>query len=51
MKAVNPVEFASVAKPEFQYGAETFEAHEKEAEKANIKDNTTKNVPVKSGKS
>lgn len=42
---------ARVAESEFQYGAEAFEAHQKEAGKAMIKDNTTKNVPVKSGKS
>ena len=40
-----------VAEPEFRYGAETFEAYQKEAEKAMTKDNATKNVPVKSGKS
>ena len=51
MEAVNPAEFARVAEPEFQYGAEAFEAHQKEAEKATIKNSATKNVPVKSGKS
>ena len=51
MEAVNPAKLARVAEPEFQYGAEAFEAHQKEAEKAMIKDNATKNVPVKSGKS
>lgn len=51
MEAVNPAELARVAEPEFQYGAEAFEAHQKEAEKAMIKDNAIKNVPVKSGKS
>lgn len=51
MEAVSPAELASVAEPEFQYGAEAFEAHQKEAEKAMIKDHTTKNMPVKSGKS
>lgn len=52
MEAVNPTELARVAEPEFQYGAEAFEAaHQKEAEKAMTKDNATKNVPVKSGKS
>ncbi len=40
-----------MAEPEFQYGAEAFETHQQQAEKAMIKDNTTKNVPVKSGKS
>ena len=30
MEAVNPVELAVVAEPEFQYGAEAFEAHERE---------------------
>ena len=51
MEAVNPAELAMVAEPGFQYGAEAFEAHQKEAEKAMTKDNATKNVPVKSGKS
>ena len=51
MEAVNPVELAGVAEPELQYGAEAFEAHQKEAEKAMTKDNVIKNVPVKSGKS
>ena len=51
MEAVNPAELARVAEPEFQYGAEAFEAHQKEAEKAVAKDSVTKNVPVKSGKS
>lgn len=51
MEAVNPAELARVAEPEFQYGAEDFEAHQKEAEKAMTKDNVIKNVPVKSGKS
>ena len=51
LEAVNPAELARVAEPEFQYGAEAFEAHQQQAEKAMIKDNATKNVPVKSGKS
>ncbi len=51
MEAVNPVELAVVAEPEFQYGAEAFEAHQQETEKAETKDKTTKNVPAKSGKS
>lgn len=51
MEAVNPVELAMVAEPEFQYGAEAFEAHQQQAEKAMGKDNATKNVAVKSGKS
>lgn len=29
MEAVNPMEFARVAEPEFQYGAEAFEAYER----------------------
>ncbi len=49
MEAVNPAELASVAEPECQYGAEAFEAHQQETEKATTK--TTKNVPAKSGKS
>lgn len=51
VEAVNPVELARVAEPEFQYGAEAFEAHQKEATKAMTKDNAIKNVPAKSGKS
>ncbi len=51
MEAVNPVELAVVAEPEFQYGAEAFEAHQKETEKALTNDKATKTVPVKSGKS
>ena len=51
MEAVNPAELARVAEPEFQYGAEAFEAHQKETEKAVANDKATKNVPVKSGKS
>ena len=50
MEAVNPAELARVAEPEYQYGAEAFEAHQKEAEKAMTKDNVTKNVPVKTEK-
>ena len=50
-EAVNPIELARVAEPEFQYGAEAFESHQQQAEKTMIKDNATKNVPVKSGKS
>ena len=51
MEAVNPVEFAVVAEPEFRYGAEAFEAHQQETTKAMATDKTTKNVPVKNGKS
>ena len=51
MEAVNLAELARVAEPEFQYGAEAFEAHQQQAEKAMTKDNVTKNVPVKNGKS
>lgn len=51
MEDVNSVGLARVAEPEFQYGAEAFEAHQKESEKAMIKDTTSKNVPVKIGKS
>ena len=50
-EAVNPVELAVVAEPEFQYGAEAFEAHQQETEKEMAKDKATKNVPVNSGKS
>lgn len=51
MEAVNLAGLAVVAEPEFQYGAEDFEAHQKEAEKAMAKDNSIKNMPVKSAKS
>ena len=51
MEAVSPIELARVAEPEFQYGAEAFEAHQKETAKAVANDKATKNVPVKSGKS
>ena len=51
VEAVNPVDLASVAEPEFQYGAEAFEAHQKKSEKVATKDKVTKNEPVKSGKS
>ena len=51
MEAVNPVELAVVAEPEFQYGAEAFEAHQQETTKAMTTDKATKNVPVKNGKS
>ena len=50
-EAVNLTGLAVVAEPELQYGAEAFEAHPKEAEKAMAKDDAIKNVPVKSGKS
>lgn len=51
VEAVNLAGLAVVAEQEFQYGAEAFEAHQKEAEKAMVKDNSIKNVPVKSAKS
>jgi len=51
MEAVNPSELTRVAEPEFQYGAEAFEANQKEAEKAITTDKAIKSVPVKSGKS
>ena len=51
MEPVNPVELAVVAEPEFQYGAEAFEAHQQQAEKAMTMDKVTKNEPVKNGKS
>lgn len=51
MEAVNPVELVVVAEPEFQYGAEAFEAHQQETVKEMAKDKATKNVPVNSGKS
>lgn len=51
MEAVNPAELAMVAEPEFQYGAEAFEAHQQETTKAMTTDKATKKEPVKSGKS
>ena len=51
MEAVNPMELARVAEPEFQYGAEAFEVYQQEAERTAVKDITEKNAPKKSGKS
>ena len=51
MEAVNPVELAVVAEPEFQYGAEAFEAHQQETAKAMATDKATKKEPVKNRKS
>ncbi len=51
MEPVNPVELAVAAEPEFQYGAEAFEAHQQETVKEMARDKATKNVPVKNGKS
>lgn len=51
VEAVNPVELAVVTEPEFQYGAEIFEAHQQETAKVMTTDKVTKNVPVKSEKS
>lgn len=42
MEAVNSVELAMVTEPEFQYGAEAFEAHQQEAEKAMTTDKAAK---------
>ena len=51
METVNPGELAVAAEPEFQYGAEAFEAHQQETTKAMTTDSATKNALVKSGKS
>ena len=51
MEPVNPVELAVAAEPEFQYGAEAFEAHQQETAKAMATDKATKSKPVKNGKS
>ena len=51
MEAVNPVELAVVAEPEFQYGAEAFEAHQQETTKAMTGSKTKKKEIIKSGKS
>ena len=50
-EAINSVELAVVAEPEFQCRAEAFEAHQQETTKAMATDKVTKNVPVKNGKS
>ena len=49
MEAVSPIELARVAEPEFQYGAEAFEAHQKETEKLMVADKSEKAMPVKNG--
>lgn len=51
VEGVTPAELARVAEPEFQYGAEAFEAHQQETVKEMAKDKAAKNVPVKIGKS
>ena len=51
MEAVSPIELAKVAEPEFQYGAEAFEAHQQQTTKVVATDGAAKNVPIKSGKS
>lgn len=47
METVSPMELAKVAEHEFQYGAEAFEAHQKETAKAAENDKETKSMPVK----
>ena len=51
MEPVNPVELAVAAEPEFQYGAEAFEAHQQETAKTMTNDKVTRDVTVKNGKS
>ena len=51
METVNLVELAVAEEPEFQYGAEAFEAHQQETTKAMTTNSATKNALVKSGKS
>lgn len=51
MEAVSPIELVRVAEPEFQYGAEAFEAHQQETTKAMATDKATKKEPVKNRKS
>ncbi len=48
---VSPTAFVRVAKSEFRYGAEAFEAHQKKVAKAITDSKATKNVPAKKGKS
>ena len=50
MEPVNPIELAVVAEPEFQYGAESFEAHQQETAKAMATDKATKDVPIRNEK-
>lgn len=51
METVSPAALAGVAKSEFRYGAEAFEAHQKKVAKAITDSKATKNVPAKKGKS
>ena len=50
MEAVNPMELARVAEPEFQYGAEAFELYQQQEKKVMEKDKATKNVIAKRGR-
>lgn len=51
VEAVDPAELAKVAEPEFQYGAEAFEAQQQETAKTVANDKAAKDSPVKNGKS
>lgn len=51
METVSSAALAGVAKSEFRYGAEAFEAHQKKVAKAITDSKATKNVPAKKGKS
>lgn len=51
MEAVDLGIIASVAEQEFRYGAEAFEAYQREAAKTMTEEQAVKNVPVKSRKS
>lgn len=48
MEAVNAIELARVAEPEFRYGAEAFEAHQKGEKDEMTNDKVTKNKSIKS---
>lgn len=50
-EAADPGIIASVAEQEFRYGAEAFEAYQKEAAKAMTEEQAAKNMPVKNRKS
>ena len=51
MEVVNPAAPTSVAEPKFRYGAEAFEAYQREAAKIKTEDKAAKNASVKNRKS
>lgn len=48
---ISPVEYVEVAEPEYKYGEEAFEEHQKAVKKAIIEDSVMKEILVKSKKS